>query len=652
MLLLLPIVTFAVTFLAVLGIQARRDRPLGVRLSFLQAALLTGAFVALSSELLSLFKLLTTAGLAAAWSLALLSVMGIAVRRKALGPGWLRLASRLRAVGKNEATFLACLSAILAALLVIALRAPSSNTDSLLYHLSRVAHWEQNRSLEHYPVAYQLQLMNPIFAEAGILHLGLLANSSRFANLVQWLSMIGSLVAVSAGAKLLGAGKKGQLASVGFATSIPMGVLQATSTQNDWVAAFWLMALACFVIYALREGTSLELAGTIGLGAGLGMLTKGTFYPFAAPLAVWLAIGYLKRFNLKKILVEGALIAAVIITINAGYWFRNLQTYGTPLGSPEFVSAHTSAGAGPVKILRKPLQNILMNFTTPYDSWNENLEGVVRSIFRVNTPGEDIEFLWAWNHEDLAGNPLHYLLVPVSLLIVLIYRRRAANNQLCGYTIVALSVFLVFSLVALAGRFNTRLQLPFLVAWAPVFGAAVSLVRIRFVQAAIPFLLLTIALPYVLFNRSRPLIAMRDVQEPLTIPCDWHFGCTSTGSVLLEQPSRLIFANWTGHLEPFSAARDLVLSSGCRDVGLRIDSHDPEYLFWWLLDAPRSGIRIESLYYAQELERYADPDFQPCIILCTICAEREKLHNLDLVGSFAEIQVFGGSHFQPLAGAE
>lgn len=652
MLLLLPILTFVVTFLTILGTQDKGEKPLSVRLSFLQAALVTGAFVALSSELLSLLEMLTTAGTAAAWSLALIVVMGICWRKNALHPGWKRVWRSIKSIGKTEVVFLAGLSVILLALLVIALRSPSSNTDSLLYHMSRAAHWEQNKSLQHYPTAYEPQLMNPVFAELGILHLGLLTNSDRLANLVQWFSMIGSLIAVSAAAQLLGAKRWGQLAALTFAASLPMGILQSTSTQNDWVVSFWLITLACFIIFAWKNGSNLEIAGTIGLAAGLGMLTKGTFYPFAVPFAAWLVMEYLRRFNLKKILLEGMLIAAVIFLINAGFWIRNLQTYGTPLGSTEFVTAHATSGSGAVDVLRKPVQNYLMNFTTPYESWNNGLAKIMHFVFQLNKKGSEIEFLWAWNHEDLAGNPLHYILVPVSIFLTLIIRRRNTQPALYWYSIVSLFVFFVFSLIVLVGPFNNRLQLPFLVVWAPIFGAAVSLIRIRLAQAAVVFLLLILALPWVLFNRTRPLIAMRNNEDPLTIPCDWHFGCTATGSVLLEQPSVLVFANWMQYRKPYLSAGDYVLSSGCKDVGLRIDSHDLEYLFWWMLDSPDSGIRIESLYYAEELEQYADPGFQPCIILCTICSEREILHNLDRVASFGEIQVYGGSNFHPLADSE
>ena len=76
MLLLLPFLIFIATFINLRAFHAARPEPSGSRLAFLQAAAFVGAFVALSAELLSLFKVLTPAGLSAAWILALLVVGG------------------------------------------------------------------------------------------------------------------------------------------------------------------------------------------------------------------------------------------------------------------------------------------------------------------------------------------------------------------------------------------------------------------------------------------------------------------------------------------------------------------------------------------------------------------------------------------------
>jgi hypothetical protein len=91
-------------------------------------------------------------------------------------------------------------------------------------------------------------------------------------------------------------------------------------------------------------------------------------------------------------------------------------------------------------------------------------------------------------------------------------------------------------------------------------------------------------------------------------------------------------------------------SSGCQQIGLRIDSSDLEYLFWWLLDAPQSGMHLETLYTFPELERYIDPAFTPCAIICTICDDRTSLHGLTLDGDYSKVKLFTGSEFTPEPG--
>jgi uncharacterized protein YqgC (DUF456 family) len=67
-----------------------------------------------------------------------------------------------------------------------------------------------------------------------------------------------------------------------------MGILQATSTQTDYVASFYF---AAFVLFGLRTIRSRSFAflevifATISLGIGL--LSKLTVAIFAIPFAVW-----------------------------------------------------------------------------------------------------------------------------------------------------------------------------------------------------------------------------------------------------------------------------------------------------------------------------------------------------------------------------
>src|SRR4030067_134954 len=86
------------------------------------------------------------------------------------------------------------------------------------------------------------------------------------------------------------------------------------------------------------------------------------------------------------------------------------------------------------------------------------------------------------------------------------------------------------------------------------------------------------------------------------------------------------------------------------DVGLRLNSSDLEYAFWWLLDAPQSGVYLETIYTFSYLERYRDLTFKPCSIICTICGDRVRLNGLHLTANYGKVSVFVGPTFRAKEG--
>ena len=157
-------------------------------------------------------------------------------------------------------------------------------------------------------------------------------------------------------------------------------------------------------------------------------------------------------------------------------------------------------------------------------------------------------------------------------------------------------------------------------------------------MGAISSLILLLGLPWLLFNNTRPLVGLRpDAGGGLEFPCIpanlLGYECTRIGSVLTMPRVDMLFANAREAEAGTLAVADALRQGTCRQVGLRIDSHDPEYVFWHLLDAPQSGFRIDTVYAGARLASLIDPDFRPCAIVCTICGDRERLHGLDLVQS-------------------
>ncbi len=650
MLFLLPVLTFVVAFLVLTGYTGSRPEvPSGWRHSFLLAAVTLGGFMVIYSEVLSLLHALALPWIATCWGIALATSLLFGWRQGLLKKGGELFWLQFRSFHFFDISMTLLLGAILLVLFVVATRSPPNNTDSLLYHMSRVMHWAQDQSLRHYPTAYDAQLIDPIFAELSILNFRSLWGNDLVAGLVQWFCMIGALIAVSTVAKMLGANRRGQWAAVAFAASVPMGILQSTSTQNDYVVAFFLITAIYFVALAGKRVLFIDEAIGVGAAMGLGILTKGTAYPIFLPAVVWFAFIQLRKLKFRPIIIQSILITLIVLALNVGYWARNIITFGGPLGPSGWFSGKVAGNFSPGVFISSLTGNVLMNFATPNDSYNAAITSWYKNTFsRLDPNASSFELIWAWNHEDLAGSPLQALLVLVTFALLLIFQKRVVEANLKWYICVTLGSFLILVFVLKSITFGIRYQLPFWIAFAPLFGLALTLIKIDKLAGVLTLILLLTSLPYVIFTRTRPLIAMRNVQEPFTIPCfSDSLGCTS-GTILNEPPKTILFANWLQFREPYSAASDLVLVSGCQSVGLRLDSHDLEYPFWWLLNAPQSGIHIESIDTSPLFLRYAVPDYKPCAIICTICSDNPRLHNLDLSGDFSSVRVYTGNDYDPI----
>ncbi len=638
MLIALPFLAITVIFLSLLGAQKEDPSRLkGGRVALLQTVLIAGVFIALQSEILSLFHLLSPPFVAGAWLLALLVSAWLGWRMGWLQRGVKRLADDIHSMSRFTIIVMAAFSLICLLLLVIVVIAPANNMDSLLYHMSRVMHWAQDGSLEHYPVAFEVQLTHPIIGELMILQLRLFWGNDQLASLPQWLSLIVCAVAVSLGARLLGAGRKGQLVAAAFAISLPIGLMEATSTQNDYVTALWLTILTVFVLYACQEEAGWSEIVCIAAALGLGLLTKGTFYPYAVAWGIWLGIHWLKQVNLVSFLKRGLVIALVVVVLNAGYWRRNLITYGGPLGPAGWVADMSSARFGVESVASNLVKDVLLNYVTPSPRINQSMVSFVQSTFQSTDPDvASFRLDWRWNNEDSAGNPIHLFLIILSAagVIVLLAMGRLKERHLLWYSLAAFFSFIIFVLAAHYDDYGVRFQLPLIIIWAPVIGSMITRLGEKWLAPMALIFFLAISLPYVFFNTTRPLIAMKNTPEPYAIHPLPMLGKTKSSSIFHSDARSLLFINVPDWNNPLMEATHDIRDSGCQEVGLRIDSHDPEYPIWWLLKAPQSGIRIETLYYSELLNRYADPSFKPCAIVCTICGGQAQLNGLDLIGTY------------------
>ncbi|MCG6551528.1 MAG: hypothetical protein L7F77_04310 [Candidatus Magnetominusculus sp. LBB02] len=567
----------------------------GSRQSFMAATVVWGLLMAMSTEALSLFKALSfwpiTVFWAVAAALSCLYYFVVISKPKPIE------SNPPPALSRFEIMLLAYTAFIFLATFVTATVSAPNNWDSMTYHLSRVMHWTQNASLSYYPTNVERQLFSDPGAEFALLHFIVLSGSDRFAALVQWFSMVGSVVGVSLIAGQLGADRRGQILAAALTASIPMGILQATSTQNDYAAAFWLV---CFVYYALilKDSPTPSISAAVGIALGMAILVKSTSYFYVFPFALWCTVVLIKKSPAR--LPQSVLIIAVfVLTLNAGHFTRNLAAYGHPLAPQVWSDKGTIKGLSIVGLLSNTIKHIGLHMGTPSEGINNAVRDALiglHKLLHINIRGTDapsssfnafvIPFTF---HEDDAGNLVHMLVICTALLLI----RRQSDTMIVYAASLALA-FMLMNQFLKWSPWNSRYHVALFVLSMP-FAALCSQKNQKLTNAAIIIVLCT-SLPWVFLNERRPLLGKSSI-----------FVTSRTSQYFMSRKE----------LEaPYTGAADIINARGCTDVGLLLAGEDSwEYPFWIVLNRANAKVRIEHVGVRNSSAMFSNNKFVPCAII-------------------------------------
>jgi 4-amino-4-deoxy-L-arabinose transferase-like glycosyltransferase len=306
------------------------------RAAFAAAALVLGAAViVLTSIVVSLFDALTRTGLLVAEAVVAAGAVATwaATGRPRPPAGWRPRRGTLPAAPRAHplvALVLTTAGLALAIQAAMGIAVAPSTWDSMTYHLSRAAYWLQQHSAEHFPGGSLRQLGSPPNAEIIQAWTMAITGTDRFVALVQWLALIGLSCCVYLGARLLEFGRAPALFAAALFAVLPEPLLQAASTQNDLVIAFFVLAAAVFGVRGLRDrrgGDIAVAAAALGLAVG----TKGTVFALGPSLAIVL-LAAIWRYRPPPRLVAGAVAGAVCAVLALGSWGYALNVAdGDPL---------------------------------------------------------------------------------------------------------------------------------------------------------------------------------------------------------------------------------------------------------------------------------------------------------------------------------
>ena len=589
----------------------------GWRLAFLAALTVMGLLCWLITEILGAFRAITLPGIAVAWTVAALAAtlqaFGLFGRRKQyLRPALEDLKQGAASLPLEAVLQLAFMFISGGVLAVIAYAAAPNTWDSLTYHLSRIMHWQQERSLAFYATPIQRQLAFGPMAEMGMLNYQILAGSDRLAAFMQFFGMVGCVAGASLIAKKLGAELRGQLLAALAVMTIPMGVLQATSTQNDYVVALWSICFVLFVIVQVQEGASAALALLAGAALGLAVDTKITALLYLASVGLWYAAGLIRQLRAAawKPLAEAALVGVVVLLPQAA---RNFGLYGNLLGTapgPE-LSGYVNEVISPRVWASNLVRNVAAQLATPSARANQLIEQGVQQVHAiiglgVNSPvatwrGSHFQVVFTL-HEDSASDPVQLILVAAALAAVLIGKR----SKTAPYALCVLGGVGLLCIVLKWQPWNSRLELPLLILGMPLVGAAASAHLPRPALGVGALVLAMVSLPYLLGNSTRPLVGARSVL--LTDRLNQYF----------------YFPSVVDTSASYTAVARILSAADCDRVGLVLSFDDREYLSWVTLRTYEPGAEFEHIMVKNPSGQYGAP-FVPCAIVSTTTPGRPQI---------------------------
>jgi hypothetical protein len=599
----------------------------------LQSAIWFGCYLVLSMEVLSIFSWISMVGLAITWLLPCVLFGFWSWRKKSLGERIDLPRIQLPSSWWNWFILL-LICAVLIVTAVVAWVTPPQTWDSLTYHMSRVAHWAQDRSIWHFATGIDRQTSMPPGAEELILNTYVLTQSDKLAAFPQWFAMLGSLIGVSLIAYYLGAKSTGQWLAAGFAATIPMGIVEASSTINDYVATFWVVCAVVETVAYHKNDENRSLL-YIAAAAGLAILTKPVGVPFLIPFAAWLAFMLIKRHGMITLLKWGGIAILIIAVLNAGYLMRNYITYGA-LSNPIDFETHYNQLHSIQGFVATLLKNIAMHVGLPGQGELNHawylliLKVVVKLGLDINDPRMTavgyFQVVDPTTHEAMTSNPYHAYLI-FALFICMFFMIKKLGRSLLVYGLLVASTILLFSFIYKWNAFGTRYDMAFFVLFAPAAGVILAGFDKLKVGYLVTGLLFIGALPWLFSIDERPLLITPKSE-------------LIQKSILQASRQDLYFVNAPSERDRYIQITDIIRAQGCNDIGLMLKGDDPEYLLWELMGAPRSSARLEWII-SGPTDRYSPSDFKPCAIICRGCTrEQSPLRGLVIAKQMSDIWLY------------
>lgn len=597
------------------------------RAAFIQALILWGAWLVLSTEFLSLICAIHKIGVSISWGiLVLINALWLIF--------WLRKGSVLRlpvvyhSRGREVALLDVVLSLVILVPLVVGFIAPPNSSEAMDFGMSRVAHWAQNESMQHFAAGNEALNNAPPGAGYAILNFYVLTGSDRWSNFPAWVAFLGCVEAAMAIAGLFGATPAGQRLSAVVATSIPTGLALASGSLDDLPSCLWVMAFILIVFFVDKDKNlefNLMLAA---VAAGLAFITKPLTLVFIVPFGLYLFIVQLRRQPWFHVLAGGLIGLLIVALLAGGFIGRNFATYGTAYDIDAYFS-----DLNETITWKTALSNVLRNFALhanlPFsqgESWIERkiIDVHERIGIDVNDPqttrGGKFEIPVLNTSEQTSGNPFHWLVIMIaSLVVVGAWLRKKSDRTKITYLGLMLASYIAFVVLLKWRPTGSRWHLTFFVMSAPIVGIVLGWLdqKQRNFGAAMGFLMLLVSLPWLVAVQERPLIPI----EPYTYP-----------KSILKTPRESLYFTTVPNEERFyrEVAERVLAEPPQQHLSLVFDTPFLEYPVWALTRNVEGHTEIEYHWVTGASQKYLKTALESDFILTNRCLSAEAFPGFEI----------------------
>lgn len=562
----------SVSVLMVLSLSLRISRSSGFLFTPAIWLLLSGVAVVGVTEGLSAFQVLDTPHVFCVWFLFLLT--GAFWLKNHMPQGLRELPSQFVPRSRFEFFSIITLFTLLVVSFYLALASPPNNGDAIGYHNTRILHWVAQRNVSHfYSPDFRLIRMPP-FASFLRLHALLLTGNDWLFNFTQWIAyFISILIASLMGWELSGGNRTAACGTALFVATIPMAVLQASSSQNDLTLGALLLA-AAFILLLTKRNPRPTLSGVFygmfwGL-IGLTTLVKGTGYIFGAILVMssipgqWRVLGEHLRVKTYQKLLPIFLGIFCAVLCNLPHLVRNATFPKAQSEDVVIVPLKTWFSDGPQASVQKAADQIFKSALLEFDIFKK-LPGVKEKILNLNLALEralsrpsfdpDLQsskeadlkyFLMApLPDEDYAGSFLHIFLILIAGSLIL---DRDKARKVGSETTIALGLTMLGALAFIFlirwMPWNNRLVLPLvMLSAAPTMNI---LVQTHSKKVLMGFILMAAAYSsiFLFMNYAHPLLSLgRAKVQPFYARTRWENLFRDNSALRIEVDKTLTFVS-------------------------------------------------------------------------------------------------------------